>query len=338
MDGMRGRFVRRIAIGFGIFFLFVFLVGWLGAALGGRWFERGDHGRFFPWFLFLPILLVIGFIALGRAIRRTARPIGEVMDAAEKITEGDLSARAAVHGPNDVRNLAGAFNRMAERLETNERRRRDLLADVAHELRTPLAVIRGRVEGMRDGLYEADGEHLELIERETDVMARLLEDLQLLSNAEAGALRLHRERLEPRELVETAADAFAAPATEVGLQLSTHVDEALPALDVDRVRIGEVLANVLANAVRHTPSRGSITLEASLDPAGVAFSVSDTGEGIPPDELAHVFDRFAKSPESRGAGLGLAIAKSLVQAHGGTISAESRPGRGTTIQFVLPAA
>lgn len=338
MGGLRGRFVRRIAIGFGIFFLFVFLVGWLGAAVGGRWFERGDHGGFFPWFLFLPILLVIGFVALGRAIRRTARPIGEVMDAAERITEGDLTARAAVHGPNDVRDLAGAFNRMAERLETNERRRRDLLADIAHELRTPLAVIRGRVEGMRDGLYEANGEHLELIERETDVMARLLEDLQLLSNAEAGALRLHRERLEPRELVQTAADAFAAPATEAGLQLRTHVDEGLPALDVDRVRIGEVLANVLANAVRHTPSRGSITLAASGNPAGVAFSVSDTGEGIPPDELAYVFDRFAKSPESRGAGLGLAIAKSLVQAHGGSIEAMNNPqGNGATVRFVLPA-
>jgi signal transduction histidine kinase len=338
-SGMRGRFVRRIAIGFGIFLLFfVFLVGWLGAAFGGRWFGGGDqHGGFFPWFPFIPILLVVGVIALGRAIRRTARPIGEVMDAAEKITDGDLSARAPVYGPSDVRNLAGAFNRMAERIETNERQRRDLLADVAHELRTPLAVIRGRVEGMRDGLYEADGEHLELIERETDVMARLLEDLQLLSNAEAGALRLHRERLEPRELVETAAGAFATPAGEGGLELKTEVGTGLPSLEVDRVRIGEVLANLLANAVRHTPSGGTVTLEASTNPHGVVFTVADTGEGIPADELAHVFDRFAKSPESRGAGLGLAIAKSLVQAHGGTISAESEPGRGTTIRFVLPA-
>jgi signal transduction histidine kinase len=334
-SGMRGRFVRRIAIGFGIFFVFVFLIGWLGAAFGAR---GGDHVGFFPWFPLVPILLVIGFIALGRAIRRTARPIGEVMDAAEKITDGDLSARAPVYGPPDVRNLAGAFNRMAERLETTEHQRRDLLADVAHELRTPLAVIRGRVEGMRDGLYEADGEHLELIERETDVMARLLEDLQLLSNAEAGALRLHRERLEPRELVETAADAFAMPAGEAGLELKTEVEAALPALDVDRVRMDEVLANLLANAVRHTPSGGRVMLLATRDPEGVAFAVTDTGEGIPADELAHVFDRFAKSPESRGAGLGLAIAKSLVQAHGGTISAESQPGRGTTIRFVLPAA
>ena len=335
---MRGRFFRRIAIGFGIFFLFVFLIGWLGAAFGSRWSQGGgQHGGFFPWFLVFPILLV-GFIALGRAIRRTAKPIGEVMDAAEKITEGDLSARAPVQGPPDVRNLAGAFNRMAERLELNERQRRNLLADVAHELRTPLSVIRGRVEGMRDGLYEPDGEHLELIERETDVMTRLLEDLQLLSNAEAGALRLYRERVEPFELAEAAAAAFRTPAEEAGLRLHLDVAEGLPSLDVDRVRIGEVLANLLANAVRHTPVHGTVMLAASKAGEGVAFSVADTGEGIPADELAHVFDRFAKSPESRGAGLGLAIAKSLVQAHGGTISAESEPGRGTTIRFVLPAA
>ena len=335
---MRGRFVRRIAIGSGIFFLFfVFLVGWLGATFGGRWFGGGDqHGGFFPWFPFFPILLVVGVIALGRAIRRTARPIGEVMDAAEKITDGDLSARAPVYGPSDVRNLAGAFNRMAERLETNERQRRDLLADVAHELRTPLAVIRGRVEGMRDGLYEADGEHLELIERETDVMARLLEDLQLLSNAEAGALRLHRERLEAGELVETAEAAHRTEAAERGVTLRTEVAPELPTLDVDRVRIGEVLANLVSNALRHTPTGGTVTIATDPDERGVAFRVSDTGEGIEPDELEHVFDRFARSPESRGSGLGLAIAKSLVQAHGGTISAESEPGRGTTIRFVLP--
>jgi signal transduction histidine kinase len=336
-SGMRGRFVRRIAIGFGIFFLFVFLIGWLGAVFGNR-VSEGEHGGFFPWFLFFPIVLVIGFVLFGRAIRRTARPIGEVMDAAERITDGDLSARAPMHGPQDVRNLAGAFNRMAERLELTERQRRDLLADVAHELRTPLSVIRGRVEGMRDGLYEPDAEHLELIERETDVMARLLEDLQLLSNVEAGALRLHRERVEPRELVEAAAGAFRTQAEEAGVHIGTEVGDGLPLLDVDRVRIGEVLGNLVANALRHTPAGGTVTLSASEAGQGVAFAVADTGEGIPAIELGHVFDRFAKSPESRGAGLGLAIAKSLVQAHGGTISAESEPGRGTTIRFELPAA
>jgi signal transduction histidine kinase len=226
---------------------------------------------------------------------------------------------------------------MAERLQTNEEQRRNLLADVAHELRTPLSVIRGRVEGMADGLYEPGGDDLALIGAETTVMARLLDDLQLLSNAEAGALRLHREGLEPGDLVETAEAAHRAEAAERGVTLRTEVAPDLAALDLDRVRIGEVLANLVSNALRHTPSGGTITIAADPDERGVAFRVTDTGEGIESDELAHVFDRFARSPESRGSGLGLAIAKSLVQAHGGTISAESEPGRGTTIRFVLPA-
>jgi signal transduction histidine kinase len=331
---MRGRFFRRIAIGIALFFLFVFVAGWLGATFGGGFHEGRRAG---PWFLFFPILLIVGFVAFGRVVRRTARPIGEVMDAAARVAEGDYTARATVQGPGDVRDLARAFNRMAERLQTNEERRRNLLADVAHELRTPLSVIRGRVEGMADGLYEPGRDDLALIGAETTVMARLLDDLQLLSNAEAGALRLHRERIEPVELIETAEAAHRAEAAERGVTLRTEVAPDMPTLDVDRVRIGEVLANLVSNALHHTAAGGTVTIGVVRDEAGVAFRVTDTGEGIEPDELAHVFDRFARSPESRGSGLGLAIAKSLVQAHGGTISAESEPGRGTTIRFVLPA-
>jgi signal transduction histidine kinase len=336
---MRGRFFRRIAIGIALFFAFVFVVGWLGAALGGGWFHGGPERRgFFPWFLFFPVLLALGFAAFGRAIRRTARPIGDVMDAAGKVAEGDLSARADVQGPTEVRDLARSFNRMAERLESNELQRRNLLADVAHELRTPLSVIRGRVEGMRDGLYEPNAEHLSLIEEETRVMARLLDDLQLLSNAESGSLRLHRERVEPKELLLTAEGAFQVQAEEARVVVVVEAEDDLPVVDVDPIRIGEVLSNLVSNALRHTPPHGAITLGVASDPEGVAFSVRDTGEGIASDELPYVFERFAKSPGSRGTGLGLAIAKSLVQTHGGTISAESEPGRGTTIRFVLPGA
>jgi signal transduction histidine kinase len=336
---MRGRFFRRIAIGIGLFFLFVFVAGWLGAAFGGGWIGRGDdHRGFFPWFLVFPVLLVLGFVAFGRAIRRTAGPIGGVMDAAGKVTEGDLSARADVQGPADVRDLARSFNRMAERLEANEEQRRNLLADVAHELRTPLSVIRAHVEGMADGIYEPTADHLALIADETSVMGRLLDDLQLLSNAEAGALRLHRERIEPRELLGSSEATFRAQAGEAGVTLVVEAEEDLPVVDVDPIRIGEVVANLVSNALRHTPTGGTITIAAAREGDDVAFRVTDTGEGIPADELAHVFVRFARSAESRGSGLGLAIAKSLVQAHGGTISAESEPGNGTSIRFTLPGA
>ena len=197
---MRGRFFRRIAIGIGLFFLFVFVAGWLGAAFGGGAFHEGGRGR--PWFGLVVVLLVIAFLAFGRFVRRTTRPIGEVMEAAARVAEGDYTTRASVQGPPEVRDLARAFNRMAERLEVNEEQRRNLLADVAHELRTPLSVIRAHVEGMTDGVYEPTTEHLALIADETEVMGRLLDDLQLLSNAEAGRAaappRAARPRRAPR--------------------------------------------------------------------------------------------------------------------------------------------
>lgn len=335
---MRGRFFRRIAIGFGIFFLFVFVAGWLGAVIFGGGFDRHDRGGFFPLFPLLVVAVIVAFVLVGRTLRRTARPIGDVMEAAGRVAEGDLSARATVGGPPEVRDLAGAFNRMAERLETNEEQRRNLLADVAHELRTPLSVIRGRVEAMLDGIYARSEEHLALIAEETVVMGRLLDDLRLLSNADAGALRLHRERLHPRDLVEATEAAHRAEATERRVTLGTEVESDVPQLDVDRVRIGEVLSNLVTNALRYTPEGGSVTLRAARDGDAVAFEVSDTGAGVPSEEVPNMFDRFTKSAESRGSGLGLAIAKSLVRAHGGEISATSRLGSGTTVRFVLPGA
>src|SRR4029453_13087462 len=157
-------------------------------------------------------------------------------------------------------------------------------------------------------------------------------------NGGAGARRRHRERIEPGELIETAEAAHRAEAAERGVTLRTEVAPDMATLDVDRVRIGEVLANLISNALRHTPAGGTVTVGVGRDEAGVAFRVTDTGKGIEPDELAHVFERFARSPESRGSGLGLAIAKTPPQTHGGTISAESEPRRGTTIRFVLPVA
>ncbi len=333
---MRGHFFRRIALMFVAFFAFVFLVGGLGAVVFGGWAGR-EHGRAFPGFWLVILALVVGFALFGRAVRRTARPIGDVMDAAARVADGDYSARATVQGPPDVRELARAFNEMAARIETTEEQRRNLLADVSHELRTPLAVIRGRVEGMLDGLYRTDGEHLRAVIEQTQVMGRLLDDLQLLSRAEAGVLELHRERLSPAELVDAAVAAYRAQAEAGGIGFRGEAEADLPAIDADRVRIGEVLSNLVTNALRHTPAGGSVTVRAAREGDGVALEVSDTGAGMSPEQVRHMFDRFTKSEESGGAGLGLAIAKGLVTAHGGTISAASEPGRGTSVRFVLPA-
>jgi two-component system sensor histidine kinase BaeS len=172
---------------------------------------------------------------------------------------------------------------------------------------------------------------------QTKVLARLLDDLLLLSKAEAGALTLEREPTAPRALVEDAIAAYRDEAAERDIRLEPRVAEAVPDLDVDRVRIGEVLANLVTNALRYTPRGGAVTISAERAPNGVALAVTDTGPGIPSEQLSHVFDRFAKSTESRGSGLGLAIARSLVEAHGGSISARSDRS-GTTIRFELPAA
>jgi two-component system sensor histidine kinase BaeS len=234
-----------------------------------------------------------------------------------------------------MRRLARAFNAMTERLASDEARRRELFADIAHELRTPLSVLRGDLEAIVDGVYPADEEHLRPLLEETAVMTRLLEDLRTLSMAEAGVLQLHRESADLAALAEDAVTAYRGRAGESGIALEVRAANA-GAAELDPVRIGEVLANLLANALDHTPAHGSVVVSVERTGGGAAFSVSDTGSGIPEEQLPHVFDRFVRSSESRGTGLGLAIAKRLVEAHGGTITAQNRQGSGTTVTFVLP--
>jgi two-component system, OmpR family, sensor histidine kinase BaeS len=333
------RFPRRLGLLFALFVLLMFLLSGLVFRLltGGYGPDRHYGPGIVPFPLLALGALLVAFLA-GRAVRRMAAPVGDVMDAADRVAGGDYGTRVQPRGSDEVRRLASSFNQMVERLEAHEAQRRGLLADVAHELRTPLSVIRGNVEGMLDGLYPADEAHLAPVLEETAVMSRLLDDLQTLSTAEAGVLRLHRERVDPEALLQDAVAAFRARADAAGVTLECRAADGVPELDVDPVRIGEVLANLLANAVRHTPRGGSVTAAVEPSAAGVAFTVADTGSGIDPTDLPYVFDRFVKSADSGGAGLGLAIARSLVQAHGGSITADSRPGRGTTMRFVLPLA
>jgi signal transduction histidine kinase len=333
------RFPRRVGIVFALFLGLMFVVaGLLIRLLWGGFGQGPPRGAPMVPVPLLALALLLAVFLAGRAVRRMAAPIGDVMEAADRVAGGDYRARVEARGPGEVRRLARSFNQMAERLEANEAQRRNLLADVAHELRTPLSVIRGNVEGMLDGLYPADEAHLGPVLEETAVMARLLDDLQTLSTAEAGVLRLDRERVDPGVLVQDAVAAFRARADHAGVALAWRAAPGVPELDADPLRVGEVLANLLSNAVRHTPRGGSVTVAVEPSGAQVAVSVSDSGAGIAAADLPHVFDRFVKSTDSGGAGLGLAIAKSLVEAHGGTITAASQPGRGTTMRFLLPRA
>ena len=327
---MRRRFLRKFVIGLAILLAAIVGLSWfLGGSFGGDE-HRGPF--FFPFGL---VVIGIVIFLVVRAGRRFAAPVADVMEAADRVAGGDYEARVRERGPREVRRLGRSFNEMAERLGTNELRRRQLLADVAHELRTPLSVIQANLEALLDGLYPIDEAHLRPILEETETMSRLLTDLQTLSTAEAGALTLHREPTSPRDLVDTAIASFAAQASDASVRLVGRVTDDVPELEVDRVRIGEVLANLVANALRHTQAGGEVTVAAEVADGGLRLSVADTGTGIEPERLPHVFDRFSRAPDSPGAGLGLAIAKSLVEAHGGTIRAESGPG-GTTIAFVLP--
>ncbi|MFL5797446.1 MAG: sensor histidine kinase [Actinomycetota bacterium] len=331
---------RRIGFAFALFFGLLFLTSALAVAVLSGLFGLRRHHGLVPLAAVLGLVLLLGLISLGRWLRRLAAPVGEVMAAADRVAGGDYSVRVEERGPREMRRLARSINSMTERLGSDEERRRALLADVTHELRTPLAVIQGNAEGLLDGLYPMDEQHLRPVLEETRIMARLLDDLQTLSTAEAGALRLQREPVTPGRLVEDAVGAFAAHAGERRVRLATSVPDGLPELSVDPLRIGEVLSNLLTNAVRHTPGGGTVTVSAERGGDGdrVAFAVSDTGPGIAPEHLPHVFDRYVKATGTGGSGLGLAIARSLVEAHGGEIAAESDPAVGTTIHFNLPVS
>ena len=260
------------------------------------------------------------------------------MDAADRVAGGDYTTRVGEVPGRPYQRLAGAFDEMTSRLQTNEERRRELLADVAHELRTPLQAIRGATEGMLDGLYPLDAEHLRPVIERTDVMARLLDDLRTLSMAEAGVLELHRETVDPRGAAEDAAKALRADADEAGVTIDV-VDQGAPAtIEADPVRLAEILSNLLANAARYTPDGGRVIVTIAADgTSGARFTVDDTGPGISADRLPFVFDRFVRSADRGGTGLGLAIAKRLVEAHGGTIEAGATPGGGTRMRFDIPA-
>jgi signal transduction histidine kinase len=286
------------------------------------------------------LVAALGLLGIGRALRRLALPLGDLMEAAGRVAEGDYAARVAERGPRELRALSRAFNAMAGRLEKNEEQRRSLLADVTHELRTPLTVIQGNLEGLLDGVYPRDDARLAAILDETQVLSRLIEDLRTLSLAEAGALKLQREPIDLPALLGEAAASFRAQAEAAGVTVSLEAAPDLPLLEADPVRLREVAGNLIANALRYTPAGGRIQIQCSLEGGGesVAVAVSDTGRGIAPGDLPHVFDRFYKSADSRGSGLGLAIAKNLVAAHGGEIAAHSpgMDGVGTTVRFTLP--
>ena len=284
------------------------------------------------------IAVFIGLVVFSRLVRgvgRAAAPLGDLIEASERVEAGELGVQVAVRGPGEVRSLARAFNAMSARLAESTEDQRRLLADVSHELRTPLSVIRGNVEGMVDGLYAADRHHLEHILTEVDQLERLIEDLRTLSLADAGALALRREPVDLAALARDAVAGFEPQAREAGVTVTVDAAD-VPTLSLDPRRVRQVFANVLSNALRHTPADGRIEVVVKSGADAVEVTVRDTGRGMDAEAAAHAFDRFWRSSDSSGAGLGLAIVRDLVEAHGGTVTLESRPGAGTAVRCRFP--
>jgi signal transduction histidine kinase len=288
----------------------------------------------------------------GLLARALTRPLRELTTAAHEIAQGRLEQKVPVRSQDELGALAGAFNRMSADLARARDQRRQMTADIAHELRTPLSVILGHAEALRDGVLPPSPETLGLVHDEAQRLSRLVEDLRTLSLAEAGELALSRRPTRPSVIVESAAAAQAPRAQRQQIELRTEIEAGLPEVEVDPDRMAQVMGNLLDNALRHTPAGGRVvcrvTRRPSPDarhPTPVTFSVSDTGPGIAPEDLPHLFDRFyradkarGRSPEQRGSGLGLAIAKSIVEAHGGRLRAESEPGAGAQFFIEIPAS
>ena len=285
--------------------------------------------------LLLGLLAVLAAVAAGR---RLAAPADRLVEASGRIEAGDLSVRVPVRGPAELRSLARAFNAMTSRLEETEERRRSVVAEVAHELRTPLSIIRGQAEAIADGVYPADPERMAPILDAVRGLEVLVDDLTTLGLAEAGALRLRREPVDLAVLVHDTLEAHRAAAEATGITLGADVDPELGPVEVDPARLRGVLSNLVSNARRHSPPGGSVRILARrlANPPTVELRVVDDGEGIPAELLPRVLDRFVKGAGSPGSGLGLAIVRDVVEAHGGGVEVTSAPGEATTVTLRLP--
>ena len=293
----------------------------------------------------IPVAFITAASIVGGFIfRRIGSPIADVMAAADAVADGDLTVRVRENVPGEFGQLARSFNRMASELDRAEQQRRNLTADVAHELRTPLQIIQGNLEGILDGVYQPDREQIAATLEETRLLARLVSDLQTLSLAEAGQLPLHRSVVSAADLLADAQTSFSGQAANASIQLVLELPSAAQdlALLVDPDRIDQVLSNLIANAIRMTPAGGRIVLRASAEAHQILMEVEDSGPGILPEDLPFIFDRFYRGDRARtrqpgtGSGLGLAIARQLVQAHDGMIEVESPPGKGALFRIRLP--
>jgi signal transduction histidine kinase len=293
-------------------------------------------------------ILLSGLTAIGLALllaiilsRTLTRPIRELTSATQVVSEGHLAQQVPVRSRDELGQLATSFNHMSADLARSLNLRRQMTADIAHELRTPISIILGHAEAVHDGVLPASTETFEIIREEAERLEHLVDDLRTLSMADAGELKLVVRPYPPQKLLHDAQKTYSHQAKQKKITLYTKAAADLPEIDVDPQRMKEVFSNILDNALRYTPEDGHITLSAKLVEDSIEMRVQDSGPGIPSDELDKIFERFYRTETSRtreegGSGLGFAIAKSIVEKHNGRIWAESQPGQGLTVIFRIP--
>ncbi len=294
----------------------------------------------FPVGLISLLLTIFLVIVAALLVRRFVNPLADVIYAAREVTNGKLSTRISSEGPQDMRSLSESFNEMASSLERNDRERRDLLADIAHELRTPLSILRGRLEGIVDGIYAADGGQVSLALEQTYLLERLVDDLRLLTLAETRQLHFEKKSVDLVQLSQHIVEMFSAEAQEKNISLAFEKGSGNYTAELDPQRMEQVVGNLVGNSLRYIPAGSKIWLTLEETSGKVELFVNDNGPGVAEDELPYLFDRFWRKDKSRtrssgGTGLGLAIAKQLIEAQGGTIEAKNIHGGGLQVMVTF---
>lgn len=302
-----------------------------------RYLQRTNEALLMAIGVALVVAMVIGILLA----RNLTKPLKALTGAAQNIADGQLEQQVDVKSKDEIGQLADSFNRMSREVVRVNQMRRQMTADIAHDLRTPLTVIAGYIESMRDGVLKATPERLDLIYSEIERLQSLVGDLRILSQADSGELPLHLQRLSPNYILKRAASLFKHHADQKKVTLRVEAANELPEINVDEDRMMQILDNLISNALRYTPQGGRITLSAQKVEQEMQITVRDNGSGIAQDELPYIFDRFHRGDKSRHSengesGLGLAIVKALVESHHGKVWAESTPGEGTTIHIGLP--
>ncbi len=320
--------------------------GGMGGMIGGALAQAGigflsdlEQTLWIAGLLGIALALVLG----GLFTRQIVAPLGEVAAAARHVAQGDLSQRVRIHGASELAELGESFNAMAATLGHDRELRQNMVADIAHELRTPLSVLQGNVEAMLDGVLEANAENLASLHQETLLLARLIEDLRTLSLAESGQLSFQIRATDLKALFSRVIEGLQAWFAAKHVKLAIEAPDNLASVQVDPDRTAQVMRNLLNNALHYTPEGGDITVRLIPDASGITTSVTDTGAGIPAEDLPRIFDRFYRVDRSRtrstgGSDLGLAIVKQLVEAQGGHIWASSRAGKGSAFFFRFPGS